>query len=152
MATPYRTMITTGTRALSPRFHAELDAELEPGERVLWTGVPAPGRLVLRALALVAFPLLWNSFALLLVYGAAKEGGLLCLCAVPFLVVGLPLFQAPIDAFRAIGTTFYAVTDRRAILFDGEEIVLCENDRLARTGLLRAEEVRLLQAVAGYWA
>jgi hypothetical protein len=150
MATPYRTAMTASTKALSPRFHAELDAELEPGERVLWTGMPARARLVLRALALVAFPVLWNGFALLLVYGAAKEGGLLCLCAVPFLVVGLPLFQAPFDAFRAIGTTFYAVTDRRAILFDGEEIVACQRDRLACTGLLGSKEVRTLQALAPY--
>jgi hypothetical protein len=69
---------------------------------------------------------------------------------VPFLVVGLPLFQAPLDAFRAIGTTFYAVTDRRAILFDGEEVVLCQRERLARTGLLGSKEVELLEALVGY--
>jgi len=117
---------------LPARFHAELDGELEPGETVLWTGVPRRSRLARRAVAAVAFPLLWNGFALLLVYGAAKEGGLLSFFAVPFLVVGLPLFQAPLEAVRVIGTTFYAVTDRRAILFDGEDILALSREKLAR--------------------
>jgi hypothetical protein len=130
MTTPYRSSPDQAPRLVA-RFHAELARELYPGERVLWTGVPRPWRLVRRAVGRVGFPLLWNCFALCLLYGAAKQGGILSFFAVPFLAVGLPLFRDPFDALRAVRSTFYAVTDRRALLFDGDEILTCARGKVA---------------------
>ena len=122
MSTPYRASTTVSGR-LPASFHAELVNELEPGERVLWTGFPLRDRLRRRALASLVFPLLWNAFVFLLICGASRQGGTVWLCAVPFLAMGFPLFTAPLDAWRAVGTTFYAVTDRRALVFDGDDVL-----------------------------
>ena len=48
--------------------------------------------------------------------------GRLSLAAVPLLTFGLPLFHGPLGAWGAMKTTFYAVTDRRALVFDAEGI------------------------------
>jgi hypothetical protein len=108
--------------ALCPHFAAELLAELEPGERVFWTGTPERAALVRRALGELLMPLAFNGFVLALVAISSQEGGSLALSAVPLLALGLPLFRAPLGAWQAMRTTFYAVTDRRALVFDANTI------------------------------
>jgi hypothetical protein len=129
MSTPYRASTSVPAR-LPASFHSELANELEPGENLVWTGFPIRERLRLRALASLAFPLLWNGLVVLLIYASASasastsgHGGGVWLCAVPFLAMGFPLFSAPLDAWSAVTTTFYAVTDRRVIVFDGEDVL-----------------------------
>jgi hypothetical protein len=104
---------------LSARFATELGLELEPGERVVWTGVPRRRALLRRVLAELWLPLLYNGFVVALV---AMCSGRLSLAAVPLLTFGLPLFHGPLGAWGAMKTTFYAVTDRRALVFDAEGI------------------------------
>lgn len=94
--------------------------ELEPGERVLWTGLPRKRALLRQALAELWMPLVYNGFVIALV---AMCAGRPALAAVPLLAFGLPLFQAPIGAWRAMRTMFYAVTDRRALVFDADGIL-----------------------------
>jgi hypothetical protein len=104
---------------LSARFATELALELEPGERVVWAGVPRKLALMRRVLAAVWLPLLYNGFVVALV---AMCSGRLSLAAVPLLTFGLPLFHGPLGAWAAMKTTFYAVTDRRALMFDADGI------------------------------
>jgi len=113
---------------LPTHFAAELLAELEPGERVFWTGVPEPAALARRALGELVMPLVFNGFVLALVALCSRDGGSLALGAVPLLALGLPLFQAPLGAWQAMRTTFYAVTDRRALVFDAEAILSVARD------------------------
>jgi hypothetical protein len=122
MSTPYRAASPVESD-LPARFHAELRAELEPGERPVWVGFPDRERLRRRALAQLLFPIVWNGFVLLLIGSSARHGGAVWLCAVPFLAMGFPLFGAPLDAWRAAATTFYVVTDRRAMVFEGDHLV-----------------------------
>jgi hypothetical protein len=68
-------------------------------------------------------PLAFNGFVLGLVAVCSMQGGSLALGAVPLLALGLPLFRAPLGAWQAMQTTFYAVTDRRALVFDADAIV-----------------------------
>ena len=96
-----------------------VDAELEPGERVVWTGVPRRLALLRRVIAELWLPVLYNGFVVALV---AMCSGRLSLAAVPLLTFGLPLFHGPLGAWGAMKTTFYAVTDRRALVFDAEGI------------------------------
>jgi hypothetical protein len=117
-ADPYRPTAMAAC-TLSPRFATELALELEPGERVVWTGVPKRLALLRRVLAELWLPLLYNGFVVALV---AMCGGRLSLAAVPLLTFGLPLFHGPLGAWGAMKTTFYAVTDRRALVFDAEGI------------------------------
>ena len=70
-------------------------------------------------LAELWLPLFYNGFVVALV---AMCSGKLSLAAVPLLTFGLPLFHGPLGAWGAMKTTFYAVTDRRALVFDAEGI------------------------------
>jgi hypothetical protein len=125
MVAPYRAPALT-TSPLAARFLAELVAELEPGERVLWTAAPVRAALVRRALGELLMPLVFNGFVLALVALCSHDGGSLGLSAVPLLALGLPLFQTPFSAWRAMQTTFYAVTDRRALVFEADSIASIE--------------------------
>jgi hypothetical protein len=113
---PYRAPGMAGC-TLSARFATELAGELEPGERVVWTGVPRRLALLRRVLGELWLPLLYNGFVVALV---AMCGGRLSLAAVPLLTFGLPLFHGPLGAWSARKSMFYAVTDRRALVFDAE--------------------------------
>jgi hypothetical protein len=75
-----------------------------------------------RAVGELLMPLAFNGFVLALVAMSSHEGGSLALSAVPLLALGLPLFRAPLGAWQAMRTTFYAVTDRRALVFDADAI------------------------------
>jgi hypothetical protein len=119
---PYRGPRVDGSTLAAP-FTAELVAELEPGERVLWSGVPRRIALVGRALSELVMPLAFNGFVLALIAICSQQGGSLALCAVPLLALGLPLFRTPVAAWQAMRTTFYVVTDRRALVFDADAIV-----------------------------
>jgi hypothetical protein len=125
MTAPYRASGLTSS-ALPARFASELLAELGPGERVLWTGLPQRAALVRRALGELLMPLAFNGFVLALVAMSSHQGGSLALGAAPLLALGLQLFRAPLGAWRALHTTFYAVTDRRALVFDADAIATIE--------------------------
>ncbi len=127
MTAPYRTP-KLASCGLPARFAEELLAELEPGERVLWSGLPRRTALARRALAELVMPLAFNGFVLALVAACSHQGGSLALGAVPLLALGLPLFRAPLGAWQAVRTTFYAVTDRRALVFDADAILSVDRD------------------------
>ena len=125
MMAPYRAPFCAWA-ALPPRLATELLSELEAGERVLWTGLPRKATIARKAFAKLAVPLAFNGLVLAVVALCAlgsPEAGLLALGLVPLLALGLPLFQAPVGAWHALRATFYAVTDRRAIVFDENAIV-----------------------------
>jgi hypothetical protein len=125
MTTPYRTS-RFAWAALPPRLAGELMAELEPAERVVWTGVPRRASVVRRALRDLLIPLAFNGLVLAIVAlcsWSAPQAGPLALGLVPLLALGLPLFQAPLGAWHAARQTFYAVTDRRALVFGAHAFV-----------------------------
>jgi hypothetical protein len=122
--TPYRAP-GLGACSLSPSLDAELTLELSPGERVEWSARPRRPALLRRALGELWLPLFYNGFVLALV---AMCSGRLSLAAVPLLTFGLPLFHGPLGAWRGMKTMFYAVTDRRALVFDAEGIWAASRD------------------------
>ncbi len=130
MATPYRTGPALLQVDLPVGYHAELEDELEPGEEVVWTGVPLRERLRRRALGELGLPLLWNGFVLFLVWAASGHGSAVWLGAVPLLAIGMPLFLGPLDAWRAADNTFYALTDRRVLFFDGDHVFAYPRSRV----------------------
>ncbi len=125
MMAPYRAP-SCAWAALPPRLATELLDELEPGERVLWAGLPRRGTIARQALRKLAAPFAFNGVVLAVVALCAlgsPEAGLLALGLVPLLALGLPLFQAPLGAWSALRATFYAITNRRALVFDENAIV-----------------------------
>ncbi|HEY1693863.1 MAG TPA: hypothetical protein VGG39_16965 [Polyangiaceae bacterium] len=138
---PYRAS-GLGACRLPPGFAAELGAELEPGERVLWTGRPRKWSLLRKGLSELWVPLLYNGFVVALV--AMCSGGRLSLAAAPLLAFGLPLFQAPLGAWRSMRAMFYAVTDRRALVFDADGIWVVERGDIVEVRV-RASDVSLFR-------
>jgi len=104
-------------------------SELEPGETLLWTGRPAQGiRFRMHDILLVPFSVMWAGFAffweisVLIAYlhSAGEPGGMpvmFPIAGIPFCLVGLyiTLGRFLLDRARR-RRTFYAVTDRRAII------------------------------------
>jgi hypothetical protein len=106
---------------------------LSPGEHVLWSGQPPQGLVVLRAqdLAIVPFFVVWTGFSLfweamavgmLFVDGESLLSPALCmpLFGLPFVGIGLYMlggrFIMDIPVRR---NTYYALTDRRAMIVSG---------------------------------
>jgi len=107
----------------------EIEGELEPGERLLWSGQPKQG-LLLRSndWFMIPFSLLWGGFAIfweLGVLGLVATTGkpmslVMALFGIPFVLVGLYLIVGRffVDA-RIRARTYYGVTDQRAIIVSG---------------------------------
>ena len=98
----------------------QLTRELQPGERLLWSGEPRQG-LIFRAsdALLVPFSMLWAGFAFYWEFIAIKSRAplLFKLWGIPFVLVGLYIVAGRFfwDALTR-QTMIYAVTDRRVII------------------------------------
>jgi hypothetical protein len=97
--------------------------QIEPGERLLWSGAPAPGAAALGALPASLFGIPFTGFAVFWIWGAATAAthapgpwALFPLFGTPFLLIGLGMLAAPLWAAMRAGSTVYAVTERRALI------------------------------------
>ena len=118
---PYRADEVARIR-LPASFHATLQAELLGGEQVIWAGVPVAPALRAHALAKLPFAIGYNLFFTALIAVASSGGGVFGLLLAPFFIVGFALLAAPLDAYRRAGETFYALTDKRVLVFRGDEV------------------------------
>ncbi len=97
--------------------------ELNPGERILWSGQPRQG-IVLKAadLFFIPFSLLWGGFALFFTYMTIVESA-------PLIVMLIGAVVGVVGLYVIIGRFFvdilqrrniyYALTDKRAIIISG---------------------------------
>jgi hypothetical protein len=99
-----------------------LAAELDPGERVLWTGKPsAPGWFQRQDWVLVPFSLMWGGFAIFWEVAAlssrsARQSVLFPLWGIPFVLMGLYLIVGRLYVRRrTLERSVYVLTDRRAL-------------------------------------
>jgi hypothetical protein len=113
-----------------------IQVELQPGEKLLWSGRPNPKRMawqlpniiaVVFAIPFTLFAIFWMCLALLPMaafFSAAEpsqmEGAAFSLCfplfGLPFLLVGLVMLTAPYWAYRRALKMVYGLTDRRALI------------------------------------
>jgi hypothetical protein len=104
-------------------------SQLDGGERLLWSGAPAPGKAALGALPALLLAIPFTGFAVFWIWGAAQTASkapqhdgpwaFFPLFGLPFLLVGLGMLLAPLWAFLGAMKTVYALTDRRAIIISG---------------------------------
>lgn len=117
---------------LPPDLDARVQSELRPAERLMWAGQPRPGRYTRQSLPFMligvpftAFALFWMAGAGVMAFlagNAAGDGGIFSLCfplfGIPFVLVGLGMLSTPFWFARKAKRTCYAITDRRAILWE----------------------------------
>jgi len=103
--------------------------QLDSGERLLWSGSPAPGGMALAALPVTLFGIPFTAFAVFWIMTAwngtrhlPHEVGpfqFFPLFGVPFLLIGCGILASPLWAYLSAQRTVYAVTDRRALIIVG---------------------------------
>ena len=106
--------------------------QIDAGERLLWSGAPAPGAAALRAAPAIlvgipfgAFACFWIWSAYSMTAGASGAPGpwrFFPLFGIPFVVVGLGVMLAPLWAWIAAGKTVYALTEKRALIIVGGSV------------------------------
>jgi len=119
-----------GNSYLPPELDSRVRSELNRGERLLWVGQPRPGRFMRMAIPIVLFGLPWTAFSIFWMVGASGLlfGGfgkgppgafrvLFPLFGLPFVLIGLAMLSSPFWLRRKAKRTCYALTDRRAILW-----------------------------------
>jgi hypothetical protein len=112
---------------LPERLRGLVEAELRERERIVWVGKPRPWRMARQALPILLFAIPWTGFAIFWMCGAAGfkvprfENGadLFPLFGIPFVLIGLGMFSAPLWAARKAAGTAYVITTERAIVFIG---------------------------------
>lgn len=124
-----------GDSRLPEELDARVRSELSAGEQLLWVGQPRPDRFARASIPLVIFGLVFTGFAVF--WMAAASGmlfggfggpngapggfGLIFSCfplfGVPFVLVGLGMLTSPFWLRRLARRTCYALTDRRAIVW-----------------------------------
>jgi hypothetical protein len=115
------------------RKQSPIEGLLSPGEKVLWSGQPPRGLLILRRadLFIIPFFVFWTGFAcfwelsvlaIFLSGGANVAGPGICmpLFGLPFVAIGLFMLGGRfVGDVLARRRTFYALTDRRVLLVTG---------------------------------
>ena len=105
----------------------QVDRELESGERVQWIGMPQARFFTPGSTTAFLFAIPWTAFSIFWICGASgfkmpdfsNGAGLFPLFGVPFVLIGVGMLSSPLWAYRKASKTVYAITDRRAITFDG---------------------------------
>jgi len=124
--------MTTRVVPTSRTLQHELERELAPGERVVWSGQPIPSRYSRGSWGLVLFGIPWTAFAVfwtvMAFIGTRSMRGddamstgfrwFFPLWGLPFVLVGVGMLSAPWWGRRRAARVLYAITDRRALVLE----------------------------------
>jgi hypothetical protein len=119
-----------------PDLVARVESELTPGEKLVWLGQPRPSLYARASIFLVIFGVFWLTivsgiFGAIFIGGgmaAAWAGGqqglaglfaLIPACfSIPFWAVGIGMVTSPVWMRRYARRVCYAITDRRALIWE----------------------------------
>jgi hypothetical protein len=116
---------------------------LLPSEKLLWTGRPNPGEAAKRTIPVLLFGIVWTFMTLIFVgmgvWGilSGKMGffGIIWLTfTLPFVFVSALLLTTPIWTGMKAKNTYYAITDKRAILIENKKTRSVEAFNLSDLG------------------
>ena len=102
----------------------EIDAELQPGETLLWAGKPLASHMALQnrqalvtgVLALAAVYVVLTGVAAASIFNFFIFGCGFTWLAALFMLLPVYYFARPVSDYLAAGRTIYAVTNRRALI------------------------------------
>jgi hypothetical protein len=124
-------------------------AQLEPGERLLWHGKPDPKRGLVASIPVALFAIPWTAFSLFwmatasgLAFRDSQPGwtSLFALFGVPFALVGLGMLTSPYWLYRKSKLTVYALTNRRALIITGGATKKIQSFTSADIGVIQRTE------------
>src|SRR5687767_9095305 len=107
---------------------ARIDAELRPGERIVWIGQPIPGRFARKSIGMVLFGIPCTAISVFWMIAAgsmsAQESDgardsfdfFFPLLGLPFLLGGVAMLCSPFWMRRQARRTAYVITDQRALI------------------------------------
>lgn len=135
--------------AAASQLTQELRREIEPSEKLLWSGFPIQGvRLRGQDALLIPFSLLWGGFAVFWEYGVVTSNApfFFDLWGIPFVAMGLWLIVGRFfgDAWSR-ARTVYGVTSSRVLIVSG---VIRRGTRSLE--LLGLSEINLSERTDGY--
>ncbi len=120
----------------------EIRSELEPDEKVLWTGQPNAMQDLIGTLPIFIFAVPWTTisvFFLMCAFTTTKQGQnlwFLSIIGVPFTLLGLLLLSSPFYAYHVAKKIYYLATDRNLYVIQlGKEKTV---ERYAREDLINA--------------
>jgi len=104
---------------LSSDLAARVASELDPAERLVWAGQPRLDLMTRSAFLLVPCGIVFTAFALIwIVLAAFLSAGIMAPCGLPFVAVGILLMGSPIWLRWRARQMIYALTDRRALVWE----------------------------------
>lgn len=111
--------------ALPPRWRPRVEAELEPGETILWAESPAPLWFPPESIPAALFAIPWTAFALFWIHGAYHQelrntgdpasARTFASSGIPFVLIGIGLLLSPLWARLRARKILYLITNRRAL-------------------------------------
>jgi hypothetical protein len=109
-----------GKETLPPEMAQRVQSELTTGERLIWVGRARPDAFRRQTIFMAIFGAIFGGVALFMLTKVLEAGGSLfpSLFLLPFLLVGGTMLTAPIWMPYRIRRIIYALTDRRALIWE----------------------------------
>ncbi len=113
---------------LPPELQNQVQSELRTGEKLIWAQQPLPRLYRRQGIGAVLFGIPWTAFSIFWVAMAAMgthRSGLpvvsivFPMFGVPFVLIGFGMLSTPFWMGRKARGSIYAITDQRAIIFEG---------------------------------
>lgn len=136
---------------IRPEVRELISLELEPGEAIVWSGMPRRAFFTPASIGAFLFGIPWTAFAIFWTFVAGagvwfttgfSVFSFFPLFGLPFIIIGIGMLSSPLFVYLKSGKTAYVVTDRRAISFEGGRSTLIRSFPPEKLGNVYRREKR----------